>query len=404
VTVIDKARRYTTSLSGGCDGGDRPDGTEEDFDALLASSSLGSEEALAIRAQAPASAREHARRVLDGKEKCPPVEGDIDDAIGELVNGLARRPSPRTVITSDSAVKDADLLINWGHLDQARAKIVIVNACRSAALPQAYRIRLLESLIEHDAFAELRTDVAWTIIDRTFDMMPSTPGVLRRCAFQVIGQVDVSSLPFTWLSSPGEPALLPRGIRLLAPSRREPGRRFLIRCRMPTAAARAKALGAAGSGGPAAAGRASDTTSCRRASRAVLVRSVSAVAATAITAAGVVKAELEQTVLGVLATAAMALAGIALTIGLLADPAIGGILCSLSHRKKTGITRPRHKEITGQAAEDNSAGIAARTASGMNPGGDSRQRADGPRDEESLRRGNARAPQRKPIATAWRFR
>ena len=49
---------------------------EEDFDALLAASSFGSEQARAIREQIPAAAREHARRVLDGEEKCAPVEGE----------------------------------------------------------------------------------------------------------------------------------------------------------------------------------------------------------------------------------------------------------------------------------------------------------------------------------------
>ena len=43
-------------------------GEEDDFDALLAASSFGSEQARAIREQTPTAAREHARRVLDGQE------------------------------------------------------------------------------------------------------------------------------------------------------------------------------------------------------------------------------------------------------------------------------------------------------------------------------------------------
>jgi protein gp37 len=43
-------------------------GGGKDFGALLAASSLGSGQAVAIRAQAPAAALEHARRVLDGEE------------------------------------------------------------------------------------------------------------------------------------------------------------------------------------------------------------------------------------------------------------------------------------------------------------------------------------------------
>jgi len=57
---------------------------DEDFDALLAASSLGSEQARAIRKQTPGAAREHARRVLERQEKCAPIEEDIDD---ESANG-----------------------------------------------------------------------------------------------------------------------------------------------------------------------------------------------------------------------------------------------------------------------------------------------------------------------------
>ena len=53
---------------------------EEDFDALLAASSFGSEQACAIREQTPPAAREHARRVLVGKEKSALVQPDLAPA------------------------------------------------------------------------------------------------------------------------------------------------------------------------------------------------------------------------------------------------------------------------------------------------------------------------------------
>jgi hypothetical protein len=52
----------------------------EHFDAMLAASSLGSEQARAIRGQAPPAAREHARRVLNGEEAT--VSGSEDPVGG----------------------------------------------------------------------------------------------------------------------------------------------------------------------------------------------------------------------------------------------------------------------------------------------------------------------------------
>ena len=63
-----------------------------------------------------------------------------------------------------------------------------------------HRARLLQALIDHDAFASLRHDVAWKIIDWTFDL-PRPPRVLRQCAALAVEQVDVSALAYTWLAS-----------------------------------------------------------------------------------------------------------------------------------------------------------------------------------------------------------
>jgi hypothetical protein len=196
VTVIDKGR-FTMSLPAGITS-ECPAGGEEDFDGLLAASSLGSEQARAIREQAPAAAREHARRVLGGEEKCAPVECDIDDAVGGLVNGLARRSKTSSLlIINDSHVTARDLVLQW---DPGREpfKHVFLSACLTDALAADQRLILLEALVDHDAFAGLRSDVCWIIINSTFDMMPRTPRVLLDCADLAFRQVDVSALALAW--------------------------------------------------------------------------------------------------------------------------------------------------------------------------------------------------------------
>lgn len=230
--MIDKGR-FTTSLPAGCTAG-KGLADEEDFDTLLAGSSLGSEQAMAIRGQVPAAAREHAQRVLDGEEQCAPVEGDIDDAVGGLVNGLVRRPSAGTiVVTPDSGTVLRDLLIEckWNP-GRESVKLAILAACQTDVLANDQRLHLLQALLDHDAFAGLRTDVAWTIINRTFDLMPETPTVLRRCAHLVVAQVDVSTVTGTWFFSGHgqadqpfpllEPRLAPAGqLTFFAASHRE---------------------------------------------------------------------------------------------------------------------------------------------------------------------------------------
>jgi outer membrane protein OmpA-like peptidoglycan-associated protein len=56
----------------------------DDFDTLLAASSFGSEQARAIRGQAPAAAREPARRVLADEEKCSLVRSNLAPALAYL--------------------------------------------------------------------------------------------------------------------------------------------------------------------------------------------------------------------------------------------------------------------------------------------------------------------------------
>ena len=111
-------------------------GEEDDIDALLAASSFGSEQARAIREQTPPAAREHARRVLDGKEKCAPT--DVDDAVGGLVYGLAHGvvPGPTVLILAGSALPPGDLLTALSGLGQADLKLVIFTACRPACCGQ----------------------------------------------------------------------------------------------------------------------------------------------------------------------------------------------------------------------------------------------------------------------------
>ena len=72
--------------------------------------------------------------------------------------------------------------------------------CQTSALWPDHRARLLQALIDHDAFASLRHDVAWKIIDLTFDV-PRPPRVLRECAALAVEQVDFSAIAYTWLAS-----------------------------------------------------------------------------------------------------------------------------------------------------------------------------------------------------------
>jgi outer membrane protein OmpA-like peptidoglycan-associated protein len=177
-----------------------PPGEEEDFDALLAASSFGSEQARAIREKTPPAAREHARRVLDGQEKCAPAGADVDDAVGGLVYGLARGVVPgRTVaILTGSALTPDDLRHSSWCRPQADLKLVIFMACQTSMLWPDHRARLLQALIDHDAFADLRHDVAWKIIDWTFDV-PRPPRVLLQCAKLAVEQIDFSAIAYTWL-------------------------------------------------------------------------------------------------------------------------------------------------------------------------------------------------------------
>ena len=177
-------------------------GEEDDIDALLAASSFGSEQARAIREQTPPAAREHARRVLDGKEKCAPADGDVDDAVGGLVYGLAHGvvPGPTVWILAGSALTPGDLLTAWSGLGQADLKLVIFTACQTSVLWPDHRARLLQALIDHDAFVSLRHDVAWKIIDWTFDL-PRPPRVLRQCAALAVEQIDFAAIAHTWLAS-----------------------------------------------------------------------------------------------------------------------------------------------------------------------------------------------------------
>ena len=77
---------------------------------------------------------------------------------------------------------------------------MILTACQTSALWPDHRARLLQALIDHDAFASLRHDVAWKIIDWTFDV-PRPPRVLRECAALAVEQVDFSAIAYTWLAS-----------------------------------------------------------------------------------------------------------------------------------------------------------------------------------------------------------
>lgn len=95
--MADKANRFSTAMSVGCSsvaatltvGGYLFDEVirfeeQDDFDTLLAASSFGSEQARAIRGQTPVAAREHARQVQDGEEKCALVRQDQAPAPANL--------------------------------------------------------------------------------------------------------------------------------------------------------------------------------------------------------------------------------------------------------------------------------------------------------------------------------
>ena len=183
--------------------GDVPDDLYDgdDFDELLAASSFGSEQARAIREQTSAAAREHARRILDGEEKCPPAEGDIDDAVGGLVYGLAHGvvPGPEVKALDGCALARVGLVTAWSGRRQANSAFVILMACQTSVLWPDDRTHLLQALIDHNAFADLRSDVAWDIVDWAFDV-PRPPRVLRQCVSLVVKEIDVSALAGTWLS------------------------------------------------------------------------------------------------------------------------------------------------------------------------------------------------------------
>jgi len=114
VIVIDKADRFTAASPAGSKAGDNLPGDEEDFDALLAASSFGSRagpRGSASRRRRCARARP---RSWPAKE-CAPVEGDVDDAVGGLVCGLARGvvPGPTALILDGSALTLGDLATAW---------------------------------------------------------------------------------------------------------------------------------------------------------------------------------------------------------------------------------------------------------------------------------------------------
>ncbi len=200
--MIDKADRFTAASPAGSKAGDNLPCDEEDFDALLAGSSFGSEQARAIREQTPAAAREHARRVLAGEEKCAPVEGDIDDAVGGLVCGLARGvvPGPTALILDGSALTLGGLATAWSGRGHPAAMLLVLAACQTDVLWPDHRARLLQALIDHNALVGLRPDVALNIVNCAFDM-PRPPRVLRQCAALAVEQIDVSALAGTWLAS-----------------------------------------------------------------------------------------------------------------------------------------------------------------------------------------------------------
>jgi outer membrane protein OmpA-like peptidoglycan-associated protein len=109
-------------------------------------------------------------------------------------------PGPTTLILSCSALTPRDLATAWSDHAPADLKLVIITACQTSVLWPDHRARLLQALIDHDAFDSLRHDVAWKIIDWTFDV-PRPPRVLRQCAALAVEQVDFAVIAHTWLAS-----------------------------------------------------------------------------------------------------------------------------------------------------------------------------------------------------------
>jgi len=199
--VTDKTEHCTAASPAGCAAGGDLLSDDEDFDELLAASSFGSEQARRIREQTSAAASEHARRILDGEEKRPPAEGDIDDAVGGLVYGLAHGvvPGHNVITLAGCALAHVDLVAAWSGRKQTNPALIIIIACQTSALWPDDRAHLLQALIDHNAFADLRSDVAWNIVDWAFDV-PRPPRVLRQCVSLAVKQIDVSALASTWLS------------------------------------------------------------------------------------------------------------------------------------------------------------------------------------------------------------
>ena len=114
-------------------------------------------------------------------------------------------PGPTALILANSTLTPRDLHTALSDHDPARSnRVVVVTACQTSMLWPDHRARLLQALIDHDAFASLRYDVAWKIIDWTFDV-PRPPRVLRQCAELAVEQIDFSAIAHTWLIlSPGQ--------------------------------------------------------------------------------------------------------------------------------------------------------------------------------------------------------
>ena len=203
VSTMAIAEFYTIAIKDGPLREEDNSGEEDDFDALLAASSFGSEQARTVREQTPPAVREHARRVLDGQEKRAPAGADVDDAVSGLVYGLARGvvPGPAELILASSTLTLQALHAALSdHGAAGSNRVVVVAVCQTSMLWPDHRARLLQALIDHDAFASLRHDVAWKIIDWTFDV-PRPPRVLRQCAALAIEQIDISALACTWLAA-----------------------------------------------------------------------------------------------------------------------------------------------------------------------------------------------------------
>ena len=218
--MTDKADRATVASAYGrivyggpryLSGDDLLHDDEDDFDALLEASSFGSAQACALREQTPATARAHAQRVVDGEERCAPPEGDIDDAVGGLVQGIIHGvvpdwspPNMDLGLTFDQVGLD---LWQRPHVDPGQSsrwtmpRMVIIMECKSSpssALWPDQRVSLLQALVDHDAFGELRPDVAWMIVDCILEV-PRPPRVLSECFVRVVEQVDVAALASSWL-------------------------------------------------------------------------------------------------------------------------------------------------------------------------------------------------------------